>query len=197
MTTIFEKYNALTTVPIETRFLSQRCIFLEDMITDKTAFDFMKQVLYLTSKDSKSPIEVFINSIGGEVTAGLLIYDVIQGCRTPPINLYCTGHAYSMAALILSSGEKGRRFILPNSKVMIHEPLLGNSISGNSSTVRSVSDGLLETRRHLNEILSKHTGKNIKAIEKATAFDNYLTAQEAVEFGIVDSIIEFNQLMKG
>lgn len=185
--------NGITLVPIESRLLGDRKVFLEGEINSNVACEFVKKVMLLNKEDSHLPIHVFINSSGGEITAGLLIYDVIQQ-STAPIRMYCIGKAYSMGALLFASGLHGR-FILPNSELMIHEPLLGNKVSGNTSSIKSISDSLLETRQKINRILAKHTKKSEEEIEKATGYDHYFSALESIDFGLADSVIGFNDML--
>lgn len=132
-------------------------------------------------------VTIPLNSPGGEVNAGLMVYDVIQS-YPHDITIICVGMAASMGAIILAGGRKGRRFILPHSKVMIHEPLIANGFGGSATTIEQKAKTILDVKKNLNEILAKHTGKTLKEIEKATAFDNYMTAQEAVDFGICDAV---------
>ncbi|MBQ3969311.1 MAG: ATP-dependent Clp protease proteolytic subunit, partial [Clostridia bacterium] len=134
------------------------------------------------------------NSPGGEVNSGMLMYDVIQSSKAP-IKMFCMGKAYSMGALLFASGNHGR-FMLPHGELMIHEPLLGNRVGGNSSSIKSISDNLIETKKKLNAILAKHTGKSEEEIEKATEYDHYFTAEESVEFGLCDDIVSFEQIME-
>ena len=133
------------------------------------------------------PITLFLNSPGGEVNAGLMVYDVIQS-YPHDITIICVGMAASMGAIILAGGRNGRRFILPHSKVMIHEPLIANGFGGSATTIEQKAKTILDVKKNLNEILAKHTGRTLKEIEKATAFDNYMTAQEAIDFGICDAV---------
>lgn len=182
-----ESHNGIREVNIYTRHLSKRRIFLNSEIDRDVANDIVAQLLYL-QEESDAPIFFYINSNGGEINAGLYIYDVIQS-MTAPIYMYCTGMAASMAALLLAGGQPGRRFILPHSKTMIHEPLLAGGVGGSASSIRNISDSILETRNIVNGILAKHTGKSIKEVNKATAFDNYMNADKSVEFGICDKVV--------
>jgi ATP-dependent Clp protease protease subunit len=162
-------------------------LFLTGEVTSEMANDFVSQMLYLAASDE--PINIYINSPGGSVNAGLVIYDTIQALSEKlEINMYCIGMAASMGAIILAGGQKGRRFILPHSKVMIHEPLISGGIGGSATSIKKTSDSILETKAITNGILAKHTGKSIKEINKATSFDNYMNAKEAIEFGICDEI---------
>ena len=182
-----ESHNGIREVNIYTRHLSKRRIFLNSEIDRDVANDIVAQLLYL-QEESDAPIFFYINSNGGEINAGLYIYDVIQS-MTAPIYMYCTGMAASMAALLLAGGQPGRRFILPHSKTMIHEPLLAGGVGGSATSIRNISDSILETRNIVNGILAKHTGKSIKEVNKATAFDNYMNADKSVEFGICDKVV--------
>ena len=121
------------------------------------------------------------------MNAGLVIYDCIQASEVE-INMICAGTAASMAAIIFAGGQKGHRYILPHSKVMIHEPLLAGGVGGSATSIKNISDSILETREIVNGILAKHTGKTVKEINKATSFDNYMNAEEAIKFGLCDKI---------
>ena len=173
-------------VSLMTRNLMERRIFLFGEITSDTANEFVLQMLYLENSDE--PISIIINSPGGEVNAGLLIYDMMQSCKNE-INIYCAGRAASMAAIILAGGAKGHRFILPHSRTMIHEPLISGGIGGSATSIRNISESIMETRRLTNGILAKHTGRTEAEIDEATSFDNYMNAEQAVEFGICDRIV--------
>ena len=173
-------------IQLDSKLLSQRRIFLTGEITDDTAVDFMQMMLYLTEKNE--PIDIYINSPGGNVNAGLAIYDMLQSCKNER-RMYCIGQASSMAAVLLAAGQKGRRFILPNSRVMIHEVLLGGGIKGSATSISRISDSIMETRDIVNGILAKHTEKTVREINRATSFDNTMNAEQAVEFGICDEIV--------
>lgn len=194
MNEIIRDRNGINLVPIDSRLLSYRRIFITGEINEEAASDFVQKVMLMNLEDSEKPIEVLINSGGGEVNAGQLMYDVIQE-SVAPIKLYCIGKAYSMAAVLFASGKHGR-YILPHSKLMLHEPLLGNPVGGNSSSIRSISESLIESKRELNEILSKHTGKSIEEIDQATSYDHYFSPKESIEFGLCDEIVGFDRLLK-
>ena len=183
-----ESANGTREILLETRLFTQRKLFLTGDINSDTANGFLKEFLYLEN-ESPEPVTIYINSPGGEINAGLVIYDVIQASSLP-ITMVCTGMAASMAAILLAGGQEGRRLILPHSKVMIHEPLLAGGVGGSASSIRNISDSILETREIVNKILAKHTGKTLKEINKATSFDNYMNAEEAVAFGICDAVTE-------
>ena len=173
-------------VSLTTRHLMNRIIFLTGSIDREMADNFLSQFIYL-EEESDEPVTIYINSPGGEVSAGLMIYDTIQGSRLP-INMVCTGMAASMAAILLAGGQKGRRYILKHGKVMIHEPLLSSGVGGSATSIKNISDSILETREIVNGILAEHTGKSMEEINEATHFDNYMNAEEAIEFGICDRI---------
>ncbi|MCD7731592.1 MAG: ATP-dependent Clp protease proteolytic subunit [Oscillospiraceae bacterium] len=184
---IEETAKGKTVVPLHGHLLTERCLFITGEINEETAIEFMQAMLFLQS--DKKPIDIYINSCGGEITAGLAIYDMIQGCKND-ITIYCVGQASSMAAILLASGRKGRRFILPHSRVMIHEALLKGNVSGSATSISHISESILETRDIVNGILAKHTGKSLEEINAATVFDNMMNANEAVDFGICDAVTD-------
>lgn len=186
-TVIEETYNGCSQVPLKVKHLTDRKIFIVGEITDTTSDDFVSEFIYFSKEDK--PVDIYINSVGGSVNAGLVIYDMIQSCIDRfKINMYCIGRAASMGALLLAAGQKGRRFILPHSTVMIHEPLIDGGIGGSATSIKKTADSILETKKITNGILAKHTGKTLKEINEATAFDNYMNAEEAIAFGICDEI---------
>ena len=188
--------NGITVMPVETRLLStNRSIFLEGEINNDSALEFVKQLMLLVSEDASKPINVLINSPGGEINSGMLIYDAIHS-SIAPIRLFCLGRAYSMAALIFLSGTNGR-YMLKNSELMLHEPLLSGRIGGNTTSIKEISDSLIKTRDKLNKIISTHSGKSIKEVEKATDHDHFYTAEESIEFGLCDEIVDFSRIMEG
>lgn len=170
---------------IRTYHLSKGRLFMSGPIDQQMAMDFASAMLVLA--EEQRDVTIIINSPGGEVSAGLLIYDTINSYKYN-ITMYCTGLAASMAAIILAGGQKGRRFILPHSKVMIHEPLISGGLGGSASSIEKTAQNILETKAVLNRILSKHTGKSIREINKATLNDCFMTPEEAIDFGICDSI---------
>ena len=188
--------NGITVMPVETRLLStNRSIFLEGEINNDSALEFVKQLMLLISEDASKSINVLINSPGGEINSGMLIYDAIHS-SIAPIRLFCLGRAYSMAALIFLSGTNGR-YMLKNSELMLHEPLLSGRIGGNTTSIKEISDSLIKTRDKLNKIISTHSGKSIKEVEKATDHDHFYTAEESIEFGLCDEIVDFSRIMEG
>ena len=187
-----ESVHGTREVSLATRHLMNRTLFLTGSIDREMADSFLSQFLFL-EKESTEPITIYINSPGGEVNSGLMIYDTIQGSKLT-INMVCTGMAASMAAIIFAGGQKGRRYILKHSKVMIHEPLIANGVGGSATSIKNISESILETRKICNGILAEHTGKNIEEIDEATSFDNYMNADEAIEFGICDKITKSIQV---
>jgi ATP-dependent Clp protease protease subunit len=181
-----ESAQGIREVSLDTRHLMNRRIFIHGEITDVSANEFLSQMLYL-EQEADEPITIYINSPGGSVNAGLVIYDCIQSSNLE-INIICAGMAASMAAIILAGGQKGHRYILPHSKVMIHEPLLSSGLGGSATSIKNISDSILETREIVNSILAKHTGKSLNEVNQATSFDNYMNADEAIAFGLCDAI---------
>ncbi len=170
---------------IYSRLLKDRIIFISGEIDDDTANSVIGQLLFLDSK-SHDDINLYINSPGGSITAGMAIYDTMNFIKSD-VSTICVGMAASMASVLLASGTKEKRFILPNSEVMIHQPLGG--VSGQATEIKIVADRIIYLRNKLNKILSKKTNKDIKIIEKDTERDHYLTAKEALEYGLVDKIL--------
>lgn len=194
---ILEKsYNSATTIPIDSKLFEMGHIFIEDEITSESADAIKKQIMYLVCKSADKPIYIHINSPGGNINAGLVLYDIIQD-YADRIYLVCTGRACSMAAVLLACGKTGHRFMLQNSEAMIHEPLISNQISGNCSSIKATSMRLVDIKEKMNKILANHTGKSLKEIDESTNFDNYMNAQEAVKFGLADRIISFKDIMEG
>ena len=183
-----ENANGIRGIALDTRHFMQRKIFLTGEITPETADDFLSKFLFL-EQEPNEPVTIYINSVGGEVNAGLMIYDIIQNSKLK-INMICTGMAASMAAIIFAGGTKGHRYILEHSKVMIHEPLIAGGVGGSATSIHNISESILKTRDITNEILAKHTGKSIEEINEATAYNHYMTASEAIEFGICDAITD-------
>ena len=171
---------------IFSRLLSDRIIVLSDEVNDATASLVVAQMLFLEGQDPDKDISLYINSPGGSVTAGFAIYDTMQYIKCD-VSTICMGMAASMGAFLLSSGAKGKRIALPNSTIMIHQPLGG--AQGQASEIKIVADQILKTREKLNQILAENTGKPIEQIAIDTERDNYLTAQEAMDYGLVDKVL--------
>jgi ATP-dependent Clp protease protease subunit len=171
---------------IYSRLLKERVVFLVGPVNDSTANLIVAQMLFLESENPDKDIHFYINSPGGAVTAGLAIYDTMQFIK-PHVSTLCIGQAASMGAFLLAAGEKGKRFCLPNSRVMIHQPLGG--FQGQASDIEIHAREILALRSRLNEMLSKHTGKPIEQIEKDTDRDNFLSAAAAMEYGLIDKVL--------
>lgn len=194
MNVLVKSSSGITQVSADSKLLSQRKVFIEGEISSESACEFIKKILILNEEDTDKPIDVLINSPGGEINSGMAIYDVIQASKAP-IRMFYIGRAYSMGAVLFSSGNHGR-YMLPHSELMLHEPLLGNRVSGNSSSIQSISESLLETKRRMNQILARHTGKSEEEVEKATSYDHYYSPEESREFGLCDEIVDFNKIME-
>ena len=173
------------TYDIYSRLLEDRIIFITGEITDALADTVVAQLIYLEGKDPSKDICVYINSPGGSVSAGFAIYDTMNFIKCD-VTTICIGLAASMGAFLLSSGTKGKRYALPNSEIMIHQPLGGTK--GQATDIKICADHILETKRKLNSILSANTGKPYEVIEKDTDRDNYLSAEKAKEYGLIDEI---------
>jgi ATP-dependent Clp protease protease subunit len=171
---------------IYSRLLKERIVFLVGPVTDETANLIVAQMLFLESENPEKDIYFYINSPGGSVTAGLSIYDTMQFIK-PEVSTLCTGQAASMGAFLLAAGAPGKRFCLPNSRVMIHQPLGG--FQGQASDIEIHAREILYLRARLNEMLSKHTGKPVEQIEKDTDRDNFLSAEAAKEYGLIDKVM--------
>ena len=182
-----------STMPIETILLAEREIYIQESVTTDLAMEFSKAVRYLALQDKDAPIRLYLNTPGGEVMAGLLMYDVIAGSGLS-FETVCTGCCYSFGAILLSAGNHGR-YILPNSRVMIHEPQLMGSLQGSTTSIRTISDSLLETKRRLNEILCRHSSMSMEQVEAETSYDHFLSPEEAVKLGLCDKIIEYRELL--
>ena len=166
--------------------LKDRIIFLNGVIDDNISDSVIAQLLYLNSVDSEKEISLYINSPGGSVSSGLAIYDTIRFIKAP-VHTIAMGLAASMASLLLASGDK--RSLLPHTKVMIHQPLISGGLSGQCTDIKIQSDHLLRIRERMNTILAENTGKPLETIQQDTERDNYMTAQEAMDYGLIDKVI--------
>ena len=174
---------------IYSRLLEDRIIFLADQVTDATASLVVAQLLYLEAKDPDKDIQLYIDSPGGSITAGMAIYDTMQYIKCD-VSTICIGMAASMGAFLLAAGEKGKRFALPNSEVMIHQPLIaGGGLSGQTTDIKIYTDHLDNTKKKMNEILAERTGQTYEKLCEDTERDNFMTAQEAKEYGLIDEVI--------
>ncbi len=175
---------------IFSRLLSDRIIFLGEEVSEVSASLIIAQMLFLESQDPEKDIQLYINSPGGSVSSGLAIYDTMQYIKCD-VSTICIGLAASFGAFLLAGGTKGKRFALPNAEIMIHQPAIhGNGIQGQAADIKITSDHIQKSKERLNTILAENTGKNIDEISIATDRDNYMTAKEAVDFGLIDKIID-------
>jgi ATP-dependent Clp protease protease subunit len=175
---------------IYSRLLKDRIVFLAGPITDNLANSIIAQLLFLDSKDPKKDIKLYINTPGGSVTAGLAVYDTMQYVRAP-ISTVCVGLAGSMGAILLAAGNKGKRFALPNSEIMLHQ--VAGGVKGQAIEIEITAKQIIKIKNKLNKLLAKHTGQPFKKIERDTDRDFYLSAQEAKEYGIIDEEIKVKE----
>jgi ATP-dependent Clp protease protease subunit len=181
---------------IYSRLLKDRIILLGSAVDDNVANSIIAQMLFLEMENPEKDISIYINSPGGSVTAGLAIYDIMQFVKCD-VSTVCLGMAASMGAFLLAAGTKGKRYTLPNARIMIHQPLImGGGISGQVSDIEITAKELIRTKAKMNEILAKHTGQDIHVLEKATDRDNYLSAEDAKKFGLVDEVVASRKLIK-
>ncbi len=175
---------------IFSRLLSDRIVFLGEDVNDTTASLVVAQMLFLEAQDAEKDIQLYINSPGGSISAGFAIYDTMQFIKCD-VAVTCIGLAASFGAFLLAGGTKGKRSALPNAEIMIHQPAIhGNGVQGQASDIRIVSEHLLRSKQRLNRILAENTGQSIERIAADTERDYYMSAQEALEYGIIDTIIE-------
>ena len=186
--TVIEKsQNGERAYDIYSRLLKERIIFLGAPINDLVANSVIAQLLFLESKDPKKDIQIYVNTPGGMVTAGLAIYDTMQYVKCP-ISTVCVGMAASMGAVLLAAGAHGKRFALPNAQIMLHQPMGG--AQGQAVEIEITAKQIVKIKERLNQILAKHTGQTFERVEKDTDRDFYLTAKEAQEYGLIDKVIE-------
>lgn len=191
--TITRHQNNVQAIDIYTRMLENRIIFLDEAINTDVASSIIAQLLFLESEDREEDIYMYINSPGGAISDGLAIIDTME-MIAPDISTICVGMAASMSATILAAGTKGKRFALPNSEVMIHQPLGGGS--GQASDIEIMTKHIIKTKKKMNQMLADYTGQKLKTIEKDTERDNFLTSEEALSYGIIDSIITKTSTIK-
>lgn len=171
---------------IYSRLLKDRIVFVGSAITDDVSNAFVAQLLFLQSEDSSKPVNIYINSPGGSVSALMAMYDTMQFIK-PDVSTYCVGQACSAAAVLLSAGTKGKRFALPNARIMIHQPSGG--AGGQATDIQIQANEILRLKADLNKILAKHTGKPIKTVEKDSDRDFFMSAEEAKKYGLVDKVL--------
>ncbi|KPN74401.1 MULTISPECIES: ATP-dependent Clp endopeptidase proteolytic subunit ClpP [Neisseria] len=174
---------------IYSRLLKERIVFLVGPVNDDTANLVVAQLLFLESENPDKDIFFYINSPGGSVTAGMSIYDTMNFIK-PDVSTLCLGQAASMGAFLLSAGAKGKRFALPNSRVMIHQPLISGGLGGQASDIEIHARELLKLKEKLNRLLAKHTGQDLEKVERDTDRDNYMSAEEAQKYGLIDQVLE-------
>ena len=172
---------------IYSRLLKERIIFLGEEVTDVSASLIVSQLLFLEAEDPEKDISLYINSPGGSVTAGMAIYDTMNFIKCD-VSTICMGMAASMCSFLLSGGAKGKRMALPNAEIMIHQPMGG--AQGQATEIQIAAEHILQTKKRLNRILSENTGKPLEVIERDTDRDNWLTAEEAVEYGLIDAVFD-------
>ena len=177
---------------IYSRLLKERIIFLAGPVYDQTANLIIAQMLFLSSQDPKKDIQLYINSPGGSVTAGLAIYDTMQYIKCP-ISTVCVGLAASMSAMLLAAGQKGKRFALPNAEIMLHQVMGGVPGIQEAVKIEITARQIIKIKNRLNQVLAKHSGQPLKKIEKDTDRDFYLSAEEAKEYGLIDQVIKANK----
>ena len=173
---------------IFSRLLKDRIIFLSEDVNQTSASLVIAQMLFLESEDPDKEISLYINSPGGSITDGMAIVDTINYIKCP-VSTICVGMAASMGAVLLASGEKGRRFATPNSEILIHQPLISGGLSGQTTEIKIHADHMVRTREKLNKLLSERTGQSLETIEKDTERDNYMSAEEALKYGLIDGIL--------
>ena len=179
---------------IYSRLLSDRIIFLGEEVSDTIASLVVAQLLFLEAQDPEKDIALYINSPGGSISAGLAIYDTMQYINCD-VSTICLGMAASMGAFLLAGGTKGKRFALPNSEILIHQPAIhGNGIQGQATEIQIVSEHLQKTKQRTNRILAENTGRTIEEIARDTERDNYMSAKEALEYGLLDKVMEYKSI---
>jgi len=174
---------------IFSRLLKDRIIFLSEDVNSASASLVVAQLLFLESEDPDKEIALYINSPGGSITDGMAIVDTINYIKCP-VTTICVGMAASMGAVLLASGAKGKRFATPNAEILIHQPLISGGLAGQTTEIKIHADHMVRTREKLNKLLSERTGQSLETIERDTERDNYMTAQEALEYGLIDGILD-------
>ena len=174
---------------IFSRLLKDRIIFLSEDVNNVSASLVVAQLLFLESEDPEKEISLYINSPGGSITDGMAIVDTINYIKCP-VTTICVGMAASMGAVLLASGAKGKRFATPNAEILIHQPLISGGLSGQTTEIKIHAEHMVRTREKLNKLLSERTGQSLETIERDTERDNYMTAEEALEYGLIDGILD-------
>lgn len=185
--------SGITLSDVESRMLTSRRLFIAGKIDDQKACDFFQEILLLNQQSSSLPIDVMIDSDGGMINAGMLMYDAIQTSKAP-VRTFCIGRACSMGAVLAVCGPAGR-YILPHSKIVIHEPVVEDNISGGSSTIKTLSEKLIEEKKKLCEIYVKHTGRTAQEVEQVMSCTHIFDAKESITFGLADEIIGIGRIL--
>lgn len=180
---------------IYSRLLKERIIFIGSPITDEVASLIIAQILFLESENPEKDIQIYVNSPGGSVSAGLGIYDIMQFVKCD-IATYCLGMAASMGSLLLTAGTKGKRYALPHSRVMIHQPLIQGGLSGQATDIEIHAREIIRMKEELTNIYVRHTGKDYKTLHENMERDNFMSAKQAKEFGLIDTVVEFRKAAK-
>lgn len=194
MRTIIKSCSGISELDAEAFLSSRRILFLEGMIDQANAMALAKSLIYFQQEDDVRPVKLIINSPGGEVGAGMLLYDAIQTAAMP-VKLYCFGMAFSMAAVIFAAGPHGR-YLLPHSRLMIHEPVIPCGAGGRASSVQSMAHEMMKTREDMVKLLSRHTGQSVRKLSQLVRRDTFFTAQEAVDFGLADRVVSFREAIE-
>ena len=192
LNTIMKSSNGSSLVPIESRLLEEGKIYLEGAISDESACLLEKELQYLLMAYPLRDIDLYISTPGGSTSAGFHIYDLINGLKGSThihINMWARGTVASMGAILLAGGEKGRRFVLTNTKIMIHEPLIAGGMGGSATTIQRTAESILEEKKKIVKCLATDTNKTIEEIQTAVSFDNWMSASEACKFGIADKVV--------
>lgn len=180
--------NGERSMDIYSRLLTDRIVMLTDQVNSATASSIIAQMLFLEAQDPDKDILFYINSPGGSITDGLAIMDTMNHIK-PDVSTICMGMAASMGAVLLAAGAKGKRYALPNSEIMIHQPLISGGLSGQCTDIKICSDHLVRTREKINQILAEASGRTVEEVARDTERDNYLTAQEALAYGLIDDVL--------
>ena len=194
MRTVIRTSHGMQELSLEGMLSAKRAICLSGPIDDAMAAAFSQQIMCLALDNRQRKIKLFITSDGGSIDAGMVIYDILQSSQ-PPIEINCIGKAYSMAAILLACGRHGR-YLLPHSRVMVHEPLIPTTVGGRASSIQILSESMLRARKDLEDILARHTGQDRLALAEAIRGEKFFSAKEAVEFGLADGIRSFSQMIE-
>lgn len=193
MKTTIKTVRGLDTIETTAVIHGKRILYLTDPITEATAIGFAREITYFAIQDSSKPVKLFVDSPGGELFAGMMMYDIIRSDAVP-VEMYCLGMAASMSAILFTSGRHGR-YMLPHAKLMIHEPRIYDGVTGKGSSLRALSDHLMKSKEDMDRILAEHTGRSVEKIAELTSSDYFMDAKEAVELGFADRVMEFDEML--